>query len=298
MVLEFTNHGPKDYDSYEEVFNELYVKIFKHLGLKGEYMTDVTIMNNEDIHVINKYYRSVDRPTDVISFAFQDDESEKKLKGGPISLGQIIISYEKAEKQAEKDACTLENIVNCNGLNLRESIKNIASSDAKSNKKLMETLDQYAGALNQGLYEERLYETFLTNISKFNYLLPVEKEINRINEVAKEHSASIIVTKILEEMSTTPSYYIIPLIEEDAARYVKNPSDTNRVQLRLALCSFASDPFCHAMLEAIERDGIISANTLSEKALSVKDQIKVIRENANVTAIYSPVQYIKENESK
>ena len=100
MVLEFTNHGPKEYDSYEEVFNGLYVKIFKHLGLKGDYMTDVTIMNNEDIHVINKYYRSVDRPTDVISFAFQDEESEKKLKGGPISLGEIIISYEKAEEQA------------------------------------------------------------------------------------------------------------------------------------------------------------------------------------------------------
>ena len=102
MVLDFTNHGPKEYDSYEEIFNELYVKIFKHLGLKGDYMTDVTIMKNEDIHVINKYYRFVDRPTDVISFAFQDEESEKQLKGGPISLGEIIISYEKAEEQAKE----------------------------------------------------------------------------------------------------------------------------------------------------------------------------------------------------
>lgn len=102
MVLDFVNNGPKDYDSYEKVFNELYVKIFKHLGLKGDYMTDVSIVNNEDIHVINRDYRSVDRPTDVISFAFQDEESEKKLIGGPISLGEIIISYEKAEEQAKE----------------------------------------------------------------------------------------------------------------------------------------------------------------------------------------------------
>jgi len=102
MVLDFVNNGPKEYDSYEEVFSKLYVKIFKHLNLKGDYMTDVTIVNNEEIHVINREYRKVDRPTDVISFAFLDEESEKELKGGPISLGQIIISYEKAEEQAKE----------------------------------------------------------------------------------------------------------------------------------------------------------------------------------------------------
>lgn len=102
MELDFVNNGPKSYETYEKVFNDLYVKIFKHLGLEGEYMTDVTIVNNEEIHVINRDYRNVDRPTDVISFAFMDEESEKELKGGPISLGQIIISYEKAEEQAKE----------------------------------------------------------------------------------------------------------------------------------------------------------------------------------------------------
>ena len=102
MELDFVNNGPKSYDSYEEVFNELYVKIFKHLKLRGDYITDVTIVNNEEIHAINREYRKIDRPTDVISFAFLDEESEKELKGGPISLGQIIISFEKAEEQAKE----------------------------------------------------------------------------------------------------------------------------------------------------------------------------------------------------
>ena len=102
MVIDFLNKGPKIYDSYEELFNAYYVKIFKELKLKGEYLTDVTIVNNETIHEINREYRKVDRPTDVISFAFLDEESERNLKGGPINLGQIIISFEKAEEQAKE----------------------------------------------------------------------------------------------------------------------------------------------------------------------------------------------------
>ena len=102
MVIDFLNQGPKEFDSYEDVFNEYYVKIFKELNLKGEYFTDVTIVDNETIHKINREYRKIDRPTDVISFAFLDEESERNLKGGPINLWQIIISFEKAIEQAKE----------------------------------------------------------------------------------------------------------------------------------------------------------------------------------------------------
>ena len=102
MVIDFLNQGPASYDCYEDLFNEYYVKIFAELDLKGEYITDVTIVNNKTIHKINREFRNVDRPTDVISFAFLDDKKEKELKGGPINLGQIIISFEKAEEQAKE----------------------------------------------------------------------------------------------------------------------------------------------------------------------------------------------------
>ena len=102
MVIDFLNQGPASYDCYEDLFNEYYVKIFAELALKREYITDVTIVNNKTIHKINREFRNVDRPTDVISFAFLDDKKEKELKGGPINLGQIIISFEKAEEQAKE----------------------------------------------------------------------------------------------------------------------------------------------------------------------------------------------------
>ena len=103
MELDFVNQGPASYDAYEEIYSKLYEKVFSHLGLKGNYFTDVTIVNNERIHVINRDYRGVDRPTDVISFAFLDDKNEiKPNDGSPISLGEIIVSYEKAEEQAKE----------------------------------------------------------------------------------------------------------------------------------------------------------------------------------------------------
>ena len=103
MELDFVNQGPASYDAYEEIYLSLYERVFSHLGLKGNYVTDVTIVNNEEIHVINRDYRNVDRPTDVISFAFLDDKNELvPSDGSPISLGEIIISYEKAEEQAKE----------------------------------------------------------------------------------------------------------------------------------------------------------------------------------------------------
>lgn len=101
MELDFVNNGPSKYDEYEQIFGLLYKKALEHLNIKTNYLTDVTIVNNESIHEINREYRHIDRPTDVISFAYLDDENETILNGSnPTPLGTIIISYEKAEEQA------------------------------------------------------------------------------------------------------------------------------------------------------------------------------------------------------
>lgn len=58
----------------------------------------ITITNDEEIHKLNKKYRDIDRPTDVLSFAFR--ESEEDIDDS--NLGEIIISIEKAKAQAEE----------------------------------------------------------------------------------------------------------------------------------------------------------------------------------------------------
>ncbi|MCY7801484.1 MULTISPECIES: rRNA maturation RNase YbeY [Bacillus] len=65
----------------------------------------VTIVNNEEIQKINKEYRGKDYPTDVISFALEEDgEGEIEIIGAdmPPVLGDIIISVDKAQEQAEE----------------------------------------------------------------------------------------------------------------------------------------------------------------------------------------------------
>lgn len=102
MQLDFVNYGPSSYDEYESLFLALVDKTFNEIGVKEDYYIDVSIVDNVKIQKINKTYRGIDRPTDVISFAFYDDENEVINEDAPNSLGSIIISYQKAEEQAKE----------------------------------------------------------------------------------------------------------------------------------------------------------------------------------------------------
>ena len=61
-------------------------------------MFNIIIVDNEYIHKINKEYRGIDRPTDVISFALEDNKDfiEPEFR----VLGDIYISVDKAREQA------------------------------------------------------------------------------------------------------------------------------------------------------------------------------------------------------
>ena len=62
---------------------------------------NVIIVDNEYIHKINKEYRKIDRETDVITFALEDEDSIK-LPDEIRILGDIYISIDKAKSQAEE----------------------------------------------------------------------------------------------------------------------------------------------------------------------------------------------------
>ena len=61
----------------------------------------VTLTNNAYIHTLNKEYRGIDRPTDVLSFALNESEEPEMVDGPEVNvLGDLIISVERAEEQA------------------------------------------------------------------------------------------------------------------------------------------------------------------------------------------------------
>ena len=63
-------------------------------------LVSITFVDNEEIHRINREYRGVDRETDVISFAFLEDETDPVMDIK--NLGEIYISLSKAHQQAEE----------------------------------------------------------------------------------------------------------------------------------------------------------------------------------------------------
>ena len=94
-----------------EVFNETDEKIdleeekkfinyaLEYKKLKGVIFS-VIFVNNETIKKINKEYRNIDKETDVISFALEDNK-DIDLKIGRL-LGDIYISVPKMKAQAKE----------------------------------------------------------------------------------------------------------------------------------------------------------------------------------------------------
>ena len=62
----------------------------------------ITLTDDEHSHALNKKYRSVDRATDVLSFAFRESDEPEIIGADFEILGEIIISLEQAKIQAEE----------------------------------------------------------------------------------------------------------------------------------------------------------------------------------------------------
>ncbi len=79
-------------------------------GLKDAELS-ILIVNNQRIRMLNKKYRGIDRPTDVLSFPMSTQPIPlppfyKGGKGGlgtqPLLLGDVVLSMEKIESQARE----------------------------------------------------------------------------------------------------------------------------------------------------------------------------------------------------
>ena len=60
----------------------------------------VTFVGIDEIHELNREYRGVDRPTDVLSFPQFENLEEEIPEVGEICLGDVVICEEKAREQA------------------------------------------------------------------------------------------------------------------------------------------------------------------------------------------------------
>lgn len=104
---------------YEKIIRTVVCGALEESGCPYETEVNVTLTDNDSIKNINKEYRSIDNPTDVLSFPMinfsapgdfenikeeleQSPEDYFNPDSGELMLGDIVISVEKVSEQAEK----------------------------------------------------------------------------------------------------------------------------------------------------------------------------------------------------
>lgn len=93
-IINETNEEIKEIDTINELLNF----VIKKENLEN-CLFNIIIVDNDYIHKLNKEYRGIDRPTDVISFALEDEIDNVKLDFRV--LGDIYISLDKTYEQAK-----------------------------------------------------------------------------------------------------------------------------------------------------------------------------------------------------
>jgi len=93
--------------NYEEAVQECVREVCSMEGVRQEYEVGITIMDDEGIRLLNRDYRGIDTPTDVLSFSVLDRGEDEPAVFGEgdeelLILGDIVISAERVEKQAEE----------------------------------------------------------------------------------------------------------------------------------------------------------------------------------------------------
>lgn len=93
----------------EQIIRTVTDEVGRTYGIGPDEELSVLICNNEYIHELNATYRNIDRPTDVLSFALNEDMDDENAEGeGRHLLGDLIISIDKAHEQGEEYGHGLE----------------------------------------------------------------------------------------------------------------------------------------------------------------------------------------------
>ena len=115
MTINFEKEVNTNFDfDCEALAKDVITFTIDHEEFPYEAEVNLTLVDNEEIHTINREYRNIDRPTDVLSFPMLSYEAAgdfSKLEDdyddnfnpdtGEILLGDIVISVDKVAEQAD-----------------------------------------------------------------------------------------------------------------------------------------------------------------------------------------------------
>lgn len=99
--IDFINDENFVNESEIKEISELLTFAYGHLEEEGDAEVSVSFVTNEEIKNLNRDYRNKDSVTDVISFALEEDDMNIIHEDAPRTLGDIVISTDRANEQAE-----------------------------------------------------------------------------------------------------------------------------------------------------------------------------------------------------
>lgn len=118
IIEKETDLELKEFDSgsnsYEKLLESVVNAALDYAGCPYETELNILLTDNENIHKLNKEFRAVDRPTDVLSFPMLEYETPGDFdwlsdadecfnpETGELMLGDIVISLEMVVEQADK----------------------------------------------------------------------------------------------------------------------------------------------------------------------------------------------------
>lgn len=121
MTLLFEEEGNLELDlPCEELANKVIEAALDYEECPYEVEVNLLLTMNEEIHEMNRSFRGIDRPTDVLSFPMIDYEEAGNFEfledvmeafhpeSGELMLGDIVISKEKVISQAKEYGHSIE----------------------------------------------------------------------------------------------------------------------------------------------------------------------------------------------
>ena len=111
LKLYFEDHQQKETVTYrlKMLIRRAVEETLAYEGVLDDCEVSVTLCDNEEIRELNKKFRNIDRATDVLSFPlFDDDGMDAHVEELDCMLGDIVLSLERARRQAEEFGHSVE----------------------------------------------------------------------------------------------------------------------------------------------------------------------------------------------
>lgn len=98
IFIENVQQNKAPFRGYKTAVRRAVCAVLEEEGFEGCAEVSVTLVSPDEIQELNKAWRGVDRPTDVLSFPLDEDEA---FGGKVICLGDVIVCPAVIERQAK-----------------------------------------------------------------------------------------------------------------------------------------------------------------------------------------------------